>query len=272
MPNSDNLFTFKNERFEADYIKFGSGKNTLIILPGLSLKPVTLSAPAIVQAYSVFEKNYTVFLFEKRKKVPAGFSIGDIADDTAEMMRQLGLENAFVFGVSQGGMTAQLLASKYPELVRGLVLASSLSKSDPVFLRLMNEWQAFAAAGDRVSLNRSFFKNVYSKEYFEKYRDVFASLENEGTDEELARFLCMVQACREFDSTQDIKNIKCPALVMGAEGDIAVTADSQRKLAALLGTEPIIYNGYAHAVYDEAPDFKQKILAFTDALCIKNPL
>lgn len=266
LPKNKNIFTFNNGEFEADYIKFGSGKSTLVILPGLALKEVTLQSEAIISAYSVFEKDYTVYLFEKRKNVPQGFTINGIAADTAAEMRALGLEKAFVFGVSQGGMTAQLLAVHYPDLVKGLVLASTFAKSNPVFINLMNEWQAFAKSGDKIALNRSFFKNVYSKAYYEKYKEIFVSLENEGTPAELERFLILSEACRQFDCAAQLKKITCPVLVLGGCDDVAVPPEMQKELAAALGAEYYFYENYAHAVYDEAPDFKERIIGFLNRI------
>jgi pimeloyl-ACP methyl ester carboxylesterase len=48
-----------------------------------------------------------------------------MADDTAELARQLGVDNADVFGYSMGGCTALQVALRHPGLVRKLVLASS---------------------------------------------------------------------------------------------------------------------------------------------------
>lgn len=45
-----------------------------------------------------------------------------MADDTAALLKQIGVKNADVFGYSMGGATAFALASKYPELVRKLIV------------------------------------------------------------------------------------------------------------------------------------------------------
>ena len=266
MSGSDLIFTFKNERFEADYVSFGSGKDVLVILPGLSLTPVSLNALAIKSAYSVFEEHYTVYLFERRKEIPEGFTLFDIADDTAGMMRGIGIKSAFVFGVSMGGMVSQLLAARYPELVRGLALASTLSKSNGVFDCVMREWGSLARRGENVTLNRSFFEYVYSKEYREKYAKAFAVLENSGTPEQLARFANLTDACRGFDASGELEGIACKSLVLGGADDKAVPVDYQRELASALHAKIKIYGGYAHAVYDEAPGFKEDVLHFFDCI------
>jgi pimeloyl-ACP methyl ester carboxylesterase len=53
-----------------------------------------------------------------------------MADDTAGLIRHLGLEGADVFGYSMGGAVALQLAIRHPELVRRLVVASATFRSD----------------------------------------------------------------------------------------------------------------------------------------------
>lgn len=50
------------------------------------------------------------------------YSLDDMADDLAGLIGHLGLESAHVVGASQGGMIAQVLAYRRPELVRSLGL------------------------------------------------------------------------------------------------------------------------------------------------------
>jgi pimeloyl-ACP methyl ester carboxylesterase len=53
-----------------------------------------------------------------------------MADDTAAVLRHLGIEKADVFGYSMGGGVALQLAIRHPDLVRKLVVASASYTSD----------------------------------------------------------------------------------------------------------------------------------------------
>ena len=74
-------------------------------------------------------KEHRVITFDSRGlggttgKVPD--SIEDMADDAATFIRALGLDRVDVFAFSLGGMVAQALIGKHPDLVRKLILAGT---------------------------------------------------------------------------------------------------------------------------------------------------
>lgn len=57
-------------------------------------------------------------------------SYEQMADDTAALLRAIGIANADVFGYSMGGGVALQLVIRHPELVRKLVVASATYKSE----------------------------------------------------------------------------------------------------------------------------------------------
>ena len=109
---------------EMDYISFSSGEQTLVMLPGLgdALKTVKGSAVSFSMLYRIFARDFKVFVFSRKNRLPSEYSIPDMADDQARAMKTLGITNAYVMGISQGGMIAMRLAAEHPELVSRLVL------------------------------------------------------------------------------------------------------------------------------------------------------
>ena len=112
---------------EMSYVSFGYGKKHLVILPGLSDGLTTVKGKALLLAkpYQIFFDRYTVSMFSRKDDMPDGYSIRDMADDQAGAMKTLGMTGASVLGVSEGGMIAQCLAAKYPDLVEKLIIAVS---------------------------------------------------------------------------------------------------------------------------------------------------
>ena len=94
----------------------------MVILPGLSLKSLDTYAEAVESAFSLFCSDYTVYVFDRLSEPDSDYTVYAMADDTAEAMRFLGLFDCCIFGASQGGMIAQCIAVKYPELVSKLAV------------------------------------------------------------------------------------------------------------------------------------------------------
>ena len=254
--------TVKNEEFEMEYFTFGTGKQPLVILPGVSVQSVMLSAEAVAAAYSCFGSTHTVYLFDRVKQLKKGCTVTDMADDTAKGMKQLGLRNADIFGTSQGGMIAMCIAVRYPELVHKLALGSTAARLNEECSAVLGNWVRLADEGETVKLNRDMTEKVYTPSFAEKYSDYFKMTENEGTPQELQRFSAMAGAAVGFDIYDELDRIKCPVLAVGADEDKVVSGGASEEIAAKLGCELYIYKGYGHAVYDEASDYKERLMAF----------
>lgn len=245
-----------------EHFSFGKGEKTLVILPGASVKSVMLSAPAIATAYNCFADDYTVYVLECGEEINDGVSIEELADAVAAEMRRLGIEKADIFGCSLGGMIAQYIAINHAELVRSAILASTLCSHNEISSATCSEWCRLADSGDARALNKSVFSLVYSEAYYEKYRAVFESVLDSGEPEELCRFSAVIGACGRMDSREKLSKISCPVLVMGSYGDKALGPQGSIELAERLGCGLYMYSDYGHAVYDEAPDFRKRMMAF----------
>lgn len=135
---------------DMDYISFGNGNKSLVIIPGLgdALKTVKGSAVTFALMYKLFAKDYKVYVFSRKNKLKQDCSTRDMATDLADVMNQLNITKAFVLGVSQGGMIAQYLAIDYPELVEKLVLAVTLCQPNETSKSVISNWLLLAKEKD----------------------------------------------------------------------------------------------------------------------------
>lgn len=249
--------------FSMDYFCFGNGKKTMVILPGLSVQSVMASAEAIGQAYDIFRNEYTVYVFDRRNEVSEGYSIHQMADDTAMAMQRLNLKDIHLFGASQGGIMSLLIAARHPEMVSSVVVGSAVCKVSEHMEKTVGHWIELAEKGDAVSLYLDFGEKIYPAAAFESFRDMMAQAGQSVTAEELSRFVIMASSMKDLDIREEIKNIACPVLIIGAQDDEVLGSEACGKLADCLTDAALyVYNGYGHAAFDMAPDYKERIYRF----------
>ena len=97
--------TVHTDTFSMNYFRFGKGEKTLVILPGLSVQSVMGAADAIAAAYQPCEEIFTTYVFDRRSELPSSYPVREMARDTAEAFRMLGLKNVCLFGASQGAVS-----------------------------------------------------------------------------------------------------------------------------------------------------------------------
>lgn len=249
-----------------DYIRFGNGDKALVILPGVSVQSVLGSAELIKEAYKVLTDDYTVYLFDRRQDISEGYSLQDMAKDTDEAIRELGLEHIDLFGVSQGGMIAMQIAVMDPGLVDKLVLGSTCARVTDAKYGFFDRLVSLARDGKTRDLYIAFGEGLFPQDLFNQIKDAFLEPIGTVTEDELERFAVVSECMEGFDFTEELRKIKCPVLVIGDTSDKIFGADSSELIAECLSgnsdCELYMYEGFGHAVYDTAPDYKERILAF----------
>ena len=266
MADTIKIETVKTDSFSMEYFKFGRGKDILVILPGLSVQSVMGLAELVAGAYEPLAYDYTMYMFDRRKDLPEVYSVFDIAHDTAEAVKALGLDDVCLFGASQGGMISAVIAFEHPELVKKLILGSTSARVDDEGFNGISEWIELAKSGDAEALYLAFGEAVYTNEVFEQSKDLLIGAAKTVTKEDLERFVILASGIKGFDIVDKLDGISCPVLLLGSEDDRVLGAEATRIIASKLEGRPgficHMYNGYGHAAYDMAPDYKERMLEF----------
>ena len=261
--------TVRTERFSMNYFRFGRGGKTLVILPGLSIQSVMGAADAVAAAYQSLEDSYTIYVFDRRAELPSPYTVRDMARDTAEAFAALGLRKVCLFGASQGGMIALVLAVEHPELVGKMVLGSSSAHVQQAQYRVIEDWVRLAKAGDREGLYLAFGREIYPPEVFKQYRDTLIAAAATVTDAELSRFIILAEGIKDFNVSDELEKIRCPVLALGVYEDAVLDSDATMEIAEKLDDRPdfrlYLYVGYGHAAFDTAPDYRRRILSFFES-------
>lgn len=247
---------------EAAWFSFGSGERHLVILPGLSIHSLSGAKAALESAFSDFLGLYTVYVLEPGPDILPGNTVGMMADAYAALLKELGIEKADVFGVSLGGMYAMVLSAKYPELVRRTVIGSSSAWVNPTERVFFDDLLLAAEAKDEERLSRLFVESVYSEAFREQYSGMLGDSVSDITDAEFRRFANLAKSCVNADLRDLLSDIHCPVFVLASREDRVFDFSDSEMIAKATGGRLFLYSGYGHAVYDEAPDFRGRILNF----------
>ena len=248
-----------------DYIRFGSGQRTLVMLPGLGdgLRSMKGTALPMAFMYREFCKDFTVYAFSRKNELPEGYTTRDMAKDQAEAMAQLGIEKADIFGVSMGGMIAQHLAIDYPEKVNKLILTVTSARPNPNLTESIDEWVALAKRGDHAGFMDSNLQRIYSDGYYRRNKWLAPIVGKLTKPKTYDRFFVQANACLTHDAYESLHKIKAPTLVVGGEQDKTLGGDPSKEIATRIpGAQLRMYEQWGHGLYEEAKDFNQVIVDF----------
>jgi pimeloyl-ACP methyl ester carboxylesterase len=189
-----------------------------------------------------------------RSKKPARYRLSDMADDAAGLLRELDLAPAHVIGASMGGMIAQTLAARHPELV--LSLTSIMSNTGslvtgrpgftiyPLFLERPREGRE--ASIERVT---KVFEAIGSRG-LPKDMDLIRDMAERSYDRDHdpaapGRQLAAIIA--SGNRTKEIRRIKVPTLVIHGTDDRMVGPSGGRATArAIPGAKLLKVKGMGH--------------------------
>ena len=260
------VFGAKNGKVNGtEYIRFGRGNRTLIILPGLGdgLKTVGGTAVPMAVMYRMFAKDFTVYMFSRREDLPVAHTTRDMACDLKDAMDALGIEKADILGVSMGGMIAQWLAIDFPERVGKLILTVTAARPNGVLEESIKEWMEQARAGEHGALMDSNLKRIYSEKYYRQNKWMIPLLGVLTRPKSYQRFLTLAEACLNHDAYTELGKIKAPTFVIGGGKDQAIGPDAAGELAEKITNATLkIYPQWGHGLYEEAKDFNNIVLEF----------
>ena len=257
--------TVSMESAAMDYIRFGTGSRTLILLPGLGdgLRTVRGTALPMALMYRLFAQDFTLWCFSRKHPLPEGCTTRDMARDLKEAMDRLGIEKADLCGVSMGGMIAQHFAADFPDRVNRLVLAVTCPRPNPILEESIEEWVSLARQGDAAGFMESNVRRMYSDAYYRKNKWLTPIVGALTKPKSYDRFFIQARACLTHDAFGRLGQISAPTLVIGGEQDKALGVQASCDLAEAIPNARLkIYPQWGHGVYEEAPDFNQTVLQF----------
>ena len=131
-----------------------------------------------------------------------------MADDIAALIDHLGLEKPDLVGYSLGGGVAFFTASKYPEKVGKLVMASAHIRRDAVPPEMLAQQEQVSAAA------AEFMRETPMWELYQRVAP---------RPEDFGRLLDKIgeSMAKDFDFAEEFRGLQVPTLIMAADADMA---------------------------------------------------
>ena len=228
-------------KWDTEYCKMFAAKNLYVIRfdnrdCGLSTKfdGIEVDLGAVLKA---------ALLEETVPPVP--YTLSDMAGDVVGLLDFLKIDSAHIFGVSLGGMIAQVLTIEHPTRVRSLISVMSMS-GEPEFGQSTPE--AIGALLSESPSDRSGYIEhsiVYQVYHSKKYRSDEFSKTSAARDfdrmyypQGSARQLAAVYASGR--RTEQLRAIKTPTLVIHGKDDTLISPSGGERTAELIPNAKLV--------------------------------
>ena len=264
------FYKARNSRINVDdtfahYLSFGKGSKNLIIIPGLggAFKSTKGLAIPMSLMYRRFAKEYKVYVFSRREKMPDNFKTSDMANDIIRHMDDLGIKSASIVGVSEGGMIAQYIAIKAPDKVDKLVLTVTVARPNDLLIKSVDTWIEMANNKDYKGIMVDTADKSYTGNYLNKSKRMYGLIGSLSKKVKYDKFYVESAACKMHNSYEELNKITCPTLIIGALKDKVLGIEGSYDLHdKIVNSELYIYDEYSHGVYEQAKDFNKRVYNF----------
>lgn len=206
------------------YEERGSGEPLILIMglgaPGSKWEPH-------IQAY---EKHFRCISIDNRgaglsdKPEAVSYTIEQMADDVLGVMDALGIESAYIHGISMGGAIAQRIAIDHPERVRAMILTSTFARPNVSFRRAIEALRDCCGQVDGKTQGRLCQWMIYAFPFQDAHEDYM--LEDEARDAANPNpmpdyaYRAQCNAILGHDALAELSKVQAPTLVAGGDSDL----------------------------------------------------
>jgi 3-oxoadipate enol-lactonase len=181
----------------------------------------------------------------------SGYTMDQLADDAAALIKVLGLKRVHFCGLSIGGMLGQRLAAKAPELLASLILCDTAPYMNP---HVWDERIAAIRQGGIEVTAEATMDRWFTKRFHQAQPDAVKGIRNMLVRTPAEGYIGCAYAIRNMDLRADDARIIAPTLIVVGEEDPATTVSAAREMnTAIKGSKLVIIPQSAHIVTLEQP-------------------
>jgi len=212
---------------------------------------------------SLLARSFQVIYFDNRgtglsDKPDTLYTIPIMADDAAGLLRHLGIRQAYIFGVSMGGMIAQELVLRHPQMVRRLVLGCTSCGGPQAFLASLEVLAKLIHPPD-LTLEEAVRRQwtvMFSPKFLETQQDFLEMLTQRALLHPAPPHTSLrhLMALQRFNTYGRLGMITTPTLVITGADDVIVPPANSILLATRIhGASLEMLKNTGHGFFWEVP-------------------
>jgi 3-oxoadipate enol-lactonase len=219
-------------------------------------------------------RGFTVLRYDHRghgasEKVAGPFTIEDLADDVASLIERETTGEVHFVGLSMGGMVAQQVAVRHPQLVNSVVIANSSSRYDDTARGMWRSRIETALNRGMGPIADTVMPRWFTRSWREnpKNNARIAQLRRcvEGTDPRSYAACCEAISRIDFFATNPL--IACPALVIAGTQDESTPIEMSRAICnAISGAELATISAAHLSAVEQPEDFAGLVAGFINRI------
>lgn len=188
-----------------------------------------------------------------------GYDIASLADDLIALMERLQLSDVLLCGVSIGGMIAQCIAARRPDLLAGVILCNTAPRVGSES-RWMDRISSVQQAGMQA-MSETVVDNWFGASYKASNPDLLKAHASMVARVPAASYIATCVALCDADLTCNSARIAVPCICVAGSEDSSVPPAAVEAMASLIeGAEYQLLDGVGHIPSLEAPEYLVRII------------
>jgi pimeloyl-ACP methyl ester carboxylesterase len=247
------------------YACIGSGARNLVVFGGLEFRHKPPSGIMLRMSTGYLrglEDSYKIYFVNRKPGLPPGYSLSDMSDDYAAMIKNELGGVADIIGVSTGGAIAQHFAIDHPDLVGRLALVMTGFRLTEEAKELQMKVADLARNGNRRAasalLGTAVIRRGIAKHVFKWFMWLLGPL---SIPTDPSDGIVEIEAEDRHDLSDHLDKIKTDTLVIGGEEDFFYPVrETARKIP---NARLVLYPNLGHnAMFARSRQFGEEIRAF----------
>lgn len=240
------------------YFKYGDGPKTLLMVPGGpgNVFPIGFGLMMRRMLRQYLDHGYEAWVVTRRQNMPQGWTIEDMADDYARLIKdEFGGRVGLFLGISFGGMIGQYLAVNHAESFDHIALVGAGYEPDAEAAGLDYRLAQKLGEGKTGEAGVIVAEDMFSSPRLQRFGwlasvigpPVGHLMYPRSHDHFEKDVLTEADAFVAFDSRGDLPRIEVPVLLITGDQDYAFPPDVMRETARLIpNSKLILYEDTSH--------------------------